>query len=96
MINLTDDVRKLLKDGRREYCSSGEICFRLMPPFGERVTLTLDVRNDDDVVVEDHDGAILLLVGRDIASSLDGATLCIRETDLGPVLVFTQRVPILI
>jgi hypothetical protein len=91
MIDLTDDVRQLLKDGLREYCDDGEICFRLMEPTGERVTLMLDVKQDGDAVVED-DGVILLLVEREVASVLDGMTLCIRETETGPGLAMSQRI----
>jgi hypothetical protein len=56
----------------------------------ERVTLMLDVRNDGDVVLEDDDNT-LLIIEPAVASSLDGTTICIRETNLGPMLVFDQR-----
>jgi Fe-S cluster assembly iron-binding protein IscA len=95
MINLSDDVRRLLKDGRGEYCASEEICFRLMPPAGGRVTLMLDVPEDDDVVVEDG-GVILLLVGRGVASTLEGTTLGIEETEAGPRLVINQPSAVLV
>jgi len=93
MINLSDDVRWLLKDGRGEYCASEEICFRLMPPTGGRVML--DVPEDDDVVVEDG-GVILLLVGRGVASTLEGTTLGIQETEAGPRLVINQPSAVLV
>ena len=94
MIKLTDDVRRVLKDGLREYCSDREIYFRLVQPTGERVMLMLDLKKDNDMVVED-DGAMLLLIERSVASSLDGVTLSIRETELGPTLVVDRRTPIL-
>jgi hypothetical protein len=50
----------------------------------------LDVRNDGDVVLEDDDNT-LLIIEPAVASSLDGTTICIRETNLGPMLVFDQR-----
>ena len=61
-----------------------------MEPTGDRVTLMLDTKNDGDVVVED-DGNTLLIIEPAVASSLDGTTICIRETNLGPMLVFDQR-----
>ena len=95
MINLTDDVKQLLKNGLKEYCDDKKICLRLMEPDGERVMLMLDVKKDDDVVVE-NDGTALLVIERAIASSLDGVTLCIRDNGHGPTLVLDRRVPVLI
>jgi len=53
------------------------------------------VPEDDDVVVEDG-GVILLLVGRGVASTLEGTTLGIQETEAGPRLVINQPSAVLV
>jgi hypothetical protein len=93
MIEITDDVRRILKDGLKEYCDDGRLCFRLMEPTGDRAILMLDTKNDGDVVVE-HDGTTLLIIEPTVASSLDGTTIYIREADLGPMLIVEQRAPV--
>lgn len=85
MLNITDDVKQILKDGIEEYCGDG-IHFRLIPPSEGKVALMLNARKADDVIFEDGD-AILLLMGRNLASSLKYKTLCVKETETGPTLV---------
>ena len=89
VVNVTDEVKQMLKEGLEEYCEDEEICFRLMQPAGEEVWLMLDTRKDDDFVIED-DHNILLLIGQDVAANLDGMDLCVRETKVGPKLAVRE------
>ena len=63
--------------------------FRLIPDPTERfILLVSEVREGDQVV--EHEGWLVLLVGADIATQVDGASVDVYDTIDGPALKFNQ------
>ena len=90
MITVTDSAKQELKRILLSHIEDPEIGLRLTLKPGRQFGLMLDSEGQGDQVVE-HEGSKVLLVGHELATTLDEATLDLQDTADGPKLVISKE-----
>ena len=87
MLAITDDAKELLRDVLEQQGQPGQ-ALRLSET-GEGLEVALDQAAEDDVTY-DVDGRDVLIVQRDLADRMDGATIQREESRDGPRLAISE------
>jgi len=86
MLHVTEYARQKLKRALRAKVDDPQVGLRLTIRGPGQFGLSIDMEEPGDQVVE-HEGSKVLLVGRRLATSLDGVTVDIEDTPEGPQIV---------
>jgi Fe-S cluster assembly iron-binding protein IscA len=91
MIEVTDKARHELKKILTSSVDNSYARLRLISRGEGRLGLGIDVEMPGDKIIE-YEGSGLLLIGHELASSLDGITIDIDNNAEGTQLVISEKV----
>ena len=89
MLTVTEEAKQILKEKLLDSTDDSEMCLRLKGGPGGQLGLVLDKETPDDYVVE-HEEAKVLLIGEELADTVDELTLTTEDTPEGPKLVISK------
>ena len=89
MLNVTERARAKLKELLETASDDQPVGLRLGKTTSGALGIFPDHERPDDQVVE-HEGAAVLLVGREIAENVEGTTIDYEEGGPGPGLVIKK------
>ena len=90
MIGVTECAKQELKRILSANVDNPEAGLRLTSDNEGQLGLMIDVEQPGDNVV-DHEGSKVLLAAEQVATSLEGITLDVEDTDEGPRLVVSRK-----
>ena len=90
MLTVTEDAKQILKEKLLANTEDPEMCLRLKGEPGGQLGLVLDKEAPDDYVVE-HEETRVLLIGEELADTVDELTLKTEDTPEGPKLVIRRE-----
>ncbi|MFX0197794.1 MAG: hypothetical protein ACFFCW_16865 [Candidatus Hodarchaeota archaeon] len=85
MLTVTVAAKEKLKEVLKERATDQELAMRIIrsPSNPKQLEFVLDKEKEGDQVVENEEGEKVLLIGPDLASSLEGMAIDYRETAEG-------------
>jgi Fe-S cluster assembly iron-binding protein IscA len=89
MFNVTERARAKLKELLKSGSDDESVSLRLGKTTSGALGIFPDSERPDDEVVE-HEGATVLLVGREIAENVEGTTIDYEEGGASPGLVIKK------
>jgi Fe-S cluster assembly iron-binding protein IscA len=89
MLTITEGAKQLLRETLRENSQDPETGIRLSVKKGGNFGIVLDTEAEGDQVVK-HNGAKVLLVSSELATTLKEARLDVHDTDEGPKLFLSK------
>jgi len=89
MVNVTERAKEKLKELLTSESDDPSVALRLEPTSPGQLGIFPDRGRADDQVVE-HQGVAVLLVGQDIAQSVEDTTIDYDESGPGPRLVIRK------
>jgi thioredoxin 1 len=94
MLTVTANAKEKLKEALQQQADP-EMAIRIIlsPSNPNELQLALDKPKEEDQVVESDDGTKLLLVGFDLAPSLEGITMDYQETPQGSGFTMSRLAP---
>ena len=90
MINITESARDELKRILSSKVDNSYARLRLLDRGKGHLGLGIDIELPSDHVVE-HEGSGLLVVDRELASSLAGVTIDVEDTNEGTQLIICEK-----
>lgn len=95
MLTVTDSAKEKLTEALQEQTSDPEIAIRIVPSPSEpnRLELVLDQERDGDQVVENSEGAKVLLIGPELTPALSGMVFDYQETSQGDGFTLSMSEP---
>jgi Fe-S cluster assembly iron-binding protein IscA len=89
MFNVTERARAKLRELLTTESDDQSVALRLGKTASGELGVFADRERPDDQVVE-HEGAAVLLVGREVAENVEGTTIDYEEGDPAPGLVIKK------
>ena len=90
MLTVTEEAKQILKEKLLANTDDPELVLRLKGEPGGQLGLVLDKETPDDYVVE-HEEAKVLLIGEELADTVDELTLTTEDTPEGPKLTIRRE-----
>lgn len=92
MLTVTDKAVKRLRQALANGRPGTGRTIRMIPSRGKnQFTFTMDTRKENDQLVKDREGALVLLVGNEVTKVLDGMVLDYRENGGESHFVISER-----
>ncbi|HUV45556.1 MAG TPA: hypothetical protein VMW45_00600 [Dehalococcoidia bacterium] len=90
MLTVTEEAKQILEEKLQANTDDPELSLRLKGGPGGQLGLVLDRETPSDYVVE-HEETKVLLIGEELADTVDGLTLKTEDTPEGPKLVIRRE-----
>ena len=88
MIEVSERAREELRNILNAHVDNPQACLRLAADSEGQFGLAIDIEQPGDQVVE-HQGSGILVIEEELATTLDGVTIDIKDTGEGPTLVLS-------
>jgi Fe-S cluster assembly iron-binding protein IscA len=92
MLTVTAQAAEKLKTRAEAEIADPSQAFRLVPARSGGIALVVDTVKEEDQVVE-HEGVVILLVGAELADTVDGLVLDCKDTPQGRRLTISGPSP---
>jgi Fe-S cluster assembly iron-binding protein IscA len=90
MVTVTEAAKQELKKKLANHTNDTDVSIRLRSDPSGQLGLVLDSESRGDEVIE-YDGVKVLLVAQELAATLEGVTLDLKETPAGHNLTLYKR-----
>ncbi|MFQ6122782.1 MAG: iron-sulfur cluster biosynthesis family protein [Dehalococcoidales bacterium] len=95
MLTVTAKAKEKFKEALQEQATDPEVAIRIIlsRSVPNRLELVLDKEREEDQVVESKEGTKILLIGSDLAPTLDGMVIDYQETPQGTGFSISKLAP---